>query len=132
PPIEGRRIRWDLSSGIGPEEGPFDDLGIPRGVRWVVARSARLVVESGEAGPARLRLRYRSLLPKQGLRAALDEAPPVTLEAPGGGLRETHDLALDLTLRAGANTLVLDFTGAVREPGTGRELVLLVEDAAIA
>jgi hypothetical protein len=41
-------------------------------------------------------------------------------------------LALDLTLRAGENTLALDFTGAVREPGTGRELVLLLEAAAIA
>ncbi len=131
PPIEGRRIRWDLSSGIGPEEGPFDELGIPRGVRWVVARRARLVIESGEAGPARLRLRYRSLLPAQGLRATLDEAAPVTLEVPGSGLREAHALALDLALRAGANALALDFTGAVREPGTGRELVLLLEDVAI-
>ncbi len=131
-PAEGRRIRWDLSSGIGPEEGPFVDLGVPGGVRWVVARRARLVIEAAEAGPARLQLRYRSLLPKQGLRAAVDGAAPVTLEAPGSGLRETHELALDLTLRAGENTLALDFTGAVREPGTGRELVLLLEAAAIA
>jgi hypothetical protein len=98
----------------------------------VVARRARLVIEAAEAGPARLQLRYRSLLPKQGLRAAVDGAAPVTLEAPGSGLRETHELALDLTLRAGENTLALDFTGAVREPGTGRELVLLLEAAAIA
>jgi hypothetical protein len=131
-PAEVRRIRWDLSSGIGPEEGPFPDLGVPGGVRWVVARRARLVIEAAQAGPARLQLRYRSLLPRQGLRAVLDGAEAVTLEVAGSGLRETHDLSLDLALRAGENTLALDFTGAVREPGTGRELVLLLESAAIA
>jgi hypothetical protein len=128
---EGRRIRWDLSNGIGPEEGPFEELGIPAGVRWVVARSARLAVESSAEGPARLALRYRSLLPRQGLRVGVNGAVAPEREAPGGGLREALDLVLDLTLRAGLNEVSLDFTGAVREPGTGRELVLLVEHAAL-
>lgn len=128
---EGGRIRWDLSAGIGPQEGPFEDLGIPPGVRWVVARSACLVLESLAAGPARLRLRYRSLLPRQGMRAGVNGAAPLDLEATGSGLRDAHDLVLDITLRAGLNELALDFSGAVREPGTGRELVLLVEDAVL-
>jgi hypothetical protein len=131
PLAEGRRIRWDLSNGIGPEEGPFEDLGIPAGVRWVVARSARLAVECSAGGAARLALRYRSLLPRQGLRVVVNGALALEREAPGGGLREALDLVLALTLRAGLNEVSLDFTGAVREPGTGRELVLLVEHAAL-
>ncbi|CAH0231028.1 hypothetical protein [Roseomonas sp. CECT 9278] len=130
PPGE-RRIRWDLCAGIGAEEGPFEELGIPAGVRWIVARSARLVVESPQDGPARLVLRYRSLLPSQEIGAALNGDAPVALAAAGSGLREAHVLAIDLVLRAGLNELRLDFSGAVREPGTGRELVMLVEDAAL-
>lgn len=131
PARDGTRIRWDLSAGIGPQEGPLDELGIPGGVRWVVARRACLVLEAAEEGPARLQLRYRSLLPRQGLRAALNGDAETVLEATGTGLREAHGLVLDLALRAGVNELALHFTGAVREPGTGRELVLLIEDAAI-
>jgi glycosyltransferase involved in cell wall biosynthesis len=131
PLAEGRRIRWDLSNGIGPEEGPFEELGIPAGVRWVVARSARLAMECSAGGPARLALRYRSLLPRQGLRVGVNGAVALERDAPGGGLREALDLVLDLTLRSGLNEVSLDFTGAVREPGTGRELVLLVEHAAL-
>jgi hypothetical protein len=128
---EGRRIRWDLSAGIGPEEGPFPDLGIPRGVRWILARSARLALEAPAAGPARLVLRYRSLLPRQAVRAALNGDAEMALEAIGTGLREAHELVLEVALRAGVNELGLGFTGAVREPGTGRELVLLIESAAL-
>ena len=126
---EGCRIRWDVSEGIGPEEGPFEELGVPQGVRWIVARSACLAIEAVVEGPARLVLRYRSLLPRQGLRAALNGGAETLRDAIGTGLREAHSLVLDLVLRAGMNELRLDFASAVREPGTGRELVLLVEAA---
>jgi hypothetical protein len=99
-------------------------------VRWIVARRARLVLEAPMAAAARLRLRYRSLLPRQEIRAALNGGPATTLAATGRGLREPDEFALDLALAAGANELALDFAGAVREPGTGRELVLLVEAVA--
>jgi glycosyltransferase involved in cell wall biosynthesis len=129
-PADAPVLRWDLCTGIGPTEGPFEDLGIPAGVRWIVARRARLVLEAPMAAAARLRLRYRSLLPRQEIRAALNGGPATTLAATGRGLREPDEFALDLALAAGANELALDFAGAVREPGTGRELVLLVEAVA--
>ncbi|WP_198371013.1 hypothetical protein, partial [Roseomonas rosulenta] len=131
PSCDGACIRWDLSAGIGPQEGPFEDLGIAGGVRWVVARRACLVLEAAAEGPARLKLRYRSLLPRQALRAELNGGPETAIEATGTGLREAHELSLDVALRAGMNELALHFTGAVREPGTGRELVLLIEAATI-
>jgi hypothetical protein len=128
---DGPVVRWDLSSGVGPPEGPFADLGIPAGVRWIIAREARLVVEAPVPEAVQLRVRYRSLLPRQDLRATLNDAPVMAIAAVGKGLREPLDLAFDLTLRAGMNDLVLAFSGAVREPGSGRELVLLIEAIAI-
>ncbi len=124
---DGVRIRWDLSSGIGPEEGPFPDLGIPAGVRWVVARQARLVLEASAGLPGRLTLGYRSLLPRQGVRVAINGGPEALLEAGGAGLLERADLAFDLALRAGENEVLMGFAGAVKEPGSGRDLVLLIE-----
>jgi hypothetical protein len=128
----GTRLRWDLSQGIGPSEGPFPDLGVPAGVRWVVARDARLVVEAEAAGPARLTLRYRCLVPRQGMRVMLEGGTPRLVEIEGAGLRQSGEIAVDLTLRAGANEVALAFSAGVREPGTGRELVLLLEEAVFA
>jgi hypothetical protein len=128
----GPWIRWDLSEGFGAEEGPFPDLGIAGRVRWVLAREARLVLEAAEAGPVRLALRHRGLLPRQAVRVALNDGPPTTLEAAGGGLKVAGEMVLDLDLAAGPNALALGFSGAVREPGTGRELVLLIERADLA
>lgn len=128
PPYVGPpRIRWDLCAGIGPEEGPFPDLDLPAGVRWIVAREARLVMEAGEEATARLALAYRSLLPRQDVRLALNDGPEEALEIAAGSLKETGDHAIDLDLRPGMNELRLGFAGAVREPGSGRELVLLIE-----
>ncbi|MBR0674191.1 hypothetical protein, partial [Neoroseomonas soli] len=133
PPYQGPpRIRWDLSAGIGPEEGPFPDLDLPGGVRWIVARDARLVVEAAEVATARLALAYRSLLPRQGARVAFNGGPEEALEISAGSLKETGEYAIDLDLRPGANELRLGFSGAVREPGSGRELVLLIESATLA
>jgi len=127
----GPWIRWDLSEGFGGEEGPFPDLDIPGRVRWVLAREARLVLEAAAAGPARLTIRHRGLLPRQAVRVALNDGAATTMEATGGGLKAAGELVLDLDLAAGANTLALGFAGAVREPGTRRELVLLVERAEV-
>ncbi|MEO3474423.1 hypothetical protein AAFN86_21325 [Roseomonas sp. CAU 1739] len=129
PPPDGPRLRWDLSMGIGPSEGPFPDLGVPAGVRWVVARDARLAVETDSPGPARLTLRYRCLVPRQGLRVTLDGGAPTQVEIEGAGLRQSGEIVLDLVLQAGMNDVALAFAGGVKEPGTGRELVLLVEQA---
>ncbi|MBR0683441.1 hypothetical protein GXW74_23345 [Roseomonas eburnea] len=125
------RIRWDLCAGIGPEEGPFPDLGLPAGVRWIVAREARLVVEAAAEGALPLTLGYRSLLPRQSIRVALNGGPEASLETTAAGLRESGEMVLDLALRPGANELRLGFAGAVREPGSGRELVLLIERIAL-
>jgi hypothetical protein len=128
-PVSGPRLRWDLSQGVGPMEGPFPDLDVPAEVRWVVAREARLAVEADAAGPARLNLRYRCLLPRQGMRVTLDGGTPTMVEIEGAGLRQSGEIVLDLMLRAGVNDVALAFSGGVREPGTGRELVLLLERA---
>lgn len=128
-PADGPRLRWDLCEGVGPEEGPFPDLGVPAGVRWVVAPQAQLVVETDAPGPARLTLRYRCLLPRQKVRLTPEGGTPREMAIEGAGLREAREVALDLELRAGMNRLGLDFAGGVKEPGTGRELVLLVEQA---
>lgn len=125
------RIRWDLSAGIGPEEGPFPDLGLPAGVRWIVAREARLVVEAVAEGALPLTLGYRSLLPRQSVRVALNGGPEAVVETTATGLLESGEMVLDLALRRGRNELRLGFAGAVREPGTGRELVLLIERIAL-
>lgn len=130
PPPDGPRMRWDLSQGIGPAEGPFPDLGVPADVRWVVARDARLAVETNAAGPVRLALRYRCLLPRQRMRVTLDSRAPMSVEVEGAGLKQSGEIVLDLTLQAGMNTLALAFEAGVEEPGTGRELVLLLERAA--
>jgi glycosyltransferase involved in cell wall biosynthesis len=129
-PPDGPRLRWDLSRGFGPSEGPFPDLGVPADVRWIVARAAQLAVETDRPGPARLSLRYRCLLPRQGMRVTLDGGTPMLVEIEGAGLRQSGEIVLDLTLRAGMNDVALTFDGGVREPGTGRELVLLLEQAA--
>ena len=132
PPPTGPRLRWDLSEGMGPAEGPFADIGVPAGVRWVVARQARLVVETQAAGPVRLSLRYRCLVPRQRMTVVLEDGAPSEVAIEGAGLRQSGEIVLDLVLRAGVNALSLAFAGGVKEPGTGRELVLLVEDAAFA
>ncbi|MBW6398616.1 hypothetical protein KPL78_12195 [Roseomonas sp. HJA6] len=129
PPAAGPRLRWDLSKGIGPTEGPFPDIGVPAGVRWLVARQASLVVETNAAGPVQLTLRYRCLVPKQTMRVTVDGGRPTDVAIEGAGLRQAGEIVLDLMLRAGANALSLSFAGGVKEPGTGRELVLLVEQA---
>jgi hypothetical protein len=98
----------------------------------VVARDARLVVEAEAAGPARLTLRYRCLVPRQGMRVMLEGGTPRLVEIEGAGLRQSGEIAVDLTLRAGANEVALAFSAGVREPGTGRELVLLLEEAVFA
>lgn len=132
PPPHGPRLRWDLSKGLGQTEGPFPDLGVPAEVRWVVARDASLVVETDAAGPVRLALRYRCLMPRQGMRVTQDGRAPILVEIEDTGLRQSAEVVLDLALRAGTNEVSLVFAGGVREPGTGRDLVLLLEQAAFA
>ncbi|BDG73644.1 hypothetical protein [Roseomonas fluvialis] len=130
-PPDGPALRWDLCSGVGPPEGPFADLDIPAGVRWIVSRQSRLVVEAPATQVVQLRLRYRSLLPRQEMRAAVNGGPATTILAVGSGLREPQEAVLDVALEAGRNELALQFSGSVREPGSGRELVLLIEAIAI-
>ena len=102
---------------------------MPPDVRWVASRTARLAVETNAAGPARLTLRYRSLLPHQRMEVTADGGAPMAVEIEGAGLKQAGEVVLDLALRAGMNDLALAFDGAVQEPGTGRELVLLLERA---
>ncbi|MBR0678651.1 hypothetical protein GXW77_20980, partial [Roseomonas alkaliterrae] len=123
------RLRWDLAEGIGEPEGPYPDLGLPGGVRWVTARRACLVIEASEAGPVRLHLDYRCLVPRQGMRAALNGAAAARLDLAGGGLQEAREVVLDLVLQAGRNELALAFEAGVTEPDTGRDLVLLIAGA---
>ena len=131
-PPDGPRLRWDLSQGLGPSEGPFPELGVPADVRWVVARDARLVVETDAAGPAQLTLRYRCLVPRQGMQVTLEGGAPMLVDIEGAGLRQSGEIVLDLVLRAGMNDVALAFSSGIREPGTGRELVLLLEQAGFA
>ncbi len=132
PPPNGPRLRWDLCQGLGGAEGPFEDLGVPADVRWIVARDARLVVETDAPGPVRLALRYRCLLPHQGLRVSAQDGSPRQIGIEGTGLTQSAEVVLDLMLRAGLNDVALAFTHGVPEPGTGRDLVLLLERAAFA
>ena len=125
------RLRWDLTRGVGPDEGPFPDLGLPAGVRWVVAREALLVVEAGAEAAARLTLGYRSLVPRQDLRVTVNGGAAMPVDLVGGGLKAAAAVTIDLALRPGENEVALAFGAAVREPGTGRELVLLIERAEV-
>lgn len=132
PPAPGEaRLRWDLAEGIGEPEGPYPELDLPAGVRWVIAREACLVVEAAAAGPVRLRLDYRCLVPHQVLHAALNGGPPTRLDLPGGGLAEAREVMLDLVFAAGRNEVTLAFDSGMTEPGTGRDLVLLIADATL-
>ena len=117
PPPGVPRLRWDLSQGLGPTEGPFPDLDVPADVRWVVARDARLVVEADAAGPAQLTLRYRCLLPRQGMRVTLEGGSPTEVEIEGAGLRQSGEVVLDLMLQAGANDVALAFSGGGARAG---------------
>jgi len=125
-------VRWDLSEGIGEEEGPFPELGIPAGVRWVQARQAQLVVDSAAAGTAQLALTHRSILPVQEMRLTVNGQPARVVKIRGGALTERGRTVIDLPLRAGRNEIDLAFSGGVREPGTGRLLVLLLERVELA
>ncbi len=124
-------ILWSLSEGFGEQEGPFPELGLPHGVRWVVSRRARLVMRRGGAGPARLRIAYRSLLLRQRVLVAADGSEARRFDLPGGRLQDRQETVIPIDLPEGAATVALDFEGAVREPGTGRDLVLLVEAIAL-
>ncbi len=125
-------ILWDQSEGFGTEEGPFAELGLPHGVRWIVARRARLAVRCATAGSARLRMAYRSLLLRQRATVTAGSAPARRLELPGGRLQQREETTIDMNLPAGDSIIAFDFDGAVREPGTGRDLVLLVEEIGFA
>jgi glycosyltransferase involved in cell wall biosynthesis len=122
------RLRWDLSRGFGPLEGPFPELGLSDRVRWITARAAGLVIEAREAGTATLRLRYRSPIPGQSAEVLVNATPGAPLRFDGSGrLDQTGEAALPLDLCAGPNVVALAFAEAVREPGSERELVLLLE-----
>ena len=120
-------LRWSLAEGVGPEEGPFPEIGVPAGVRWVTEREARLVVESPVEGRARLAITHRCILPVQEMRATVNGVAAGSATIRGGPLTESGQSILDLPLRAGSNEVTLAFAGSVREPGSGRRLVLLLE-----
>lgn len=128
-PIQSGRtlLRWELCTGIGPEEGPMPDLGLDEGARWILGREACLALEAGAAGTVRLGLRYRSLLPRQSIRFSVNGGAEEVREAPARDIRDAREIAFDLPLREGRNEVRLGFAGVVREPGTGRELALLIE-----
>jgi hypothetical protein len=128
PPV----IRWDLSRGFGVPEGPFPEFGLSGPIRWITARSAALVIEASEPRTAPLRLRYRSAIRDQRATVMVNGASAGELAFDGAGrLDEPREAALDLDLRAGPNVVALGFSGAIEEPGSGRELVLLVEEAGL-
>jgi len=129
PPPSEPLLRWDLSEGIGPVEGPFPDIGVPAGVRWVVARKAMLVVEAPTQGPMELRLRYRCLLPRQIMRVTPEGGASAEVPIEGFGLKRAGEATVTIALQAGVNPVALHFAGGVKEPGTGRDLVLLIEEA---
>ncbi|GGG27145.1 hypothetical protein GCM10010964_13840 [Caldovatus sediminis] len=125
PPL---RLRWDLSRGFGPLEGPFPEIGLSDQVRWITARAAGLVIEAREPGAATLRLRYRSPIPGQSAEVLVNATPGAPLRFDGSGrLDQAGEAALPLDLRAGPNVVALAFAETVREPGSERELVLLLE-----
>lgn len=124
-------ILWDQSEGFGGEEGPFPDLGLQHGVRWIVARRARLVVRCTTAGAARIRIAYRSLLLRQRATVTVGSDPARRIDLPGGRLQQREEATIDITLPVGVSSIGFDFDGAVREPGTGRDLVLLLEEVTL-
>ncbi|MBP0465349.1 hypothetical protein J5Y09_15595 [Roseomonas sp. PWR1] len=127
----GEGFLWHRSEGFGEAEGPFPELGVPAGVRWVVSRRARLVVQRAAPGPARIRLAYRSLLLRQRATVTAPGAAAQRFDLPGGRLQDRQEATIPIDLPGGTATVALDFEGAIREPGTGRDLVLLIEAIAL-
>ena len=81
--------------GVAPSGSMFNPGPSYYMQKLVVAREARLVVEANAAGPAQLVLRYRCLLPRQGMRVTLEGGTPIQVEIEGAGLRQSGEIVLD-------------------------------------
>lgn len=132
PPPEEDAIRWDLSEGVGHEEGPYEKEGLLAPFRWVVAQRAVVVVDRTAEALADLRIRFRA--PMQGQRALLrvNDGQAIVLDLDSKGFRAPGAVQAAIKLRRGRNRLVFEFAEMVKPNANGRGLVLLLEEVAIA
>jgi hypothetical protein len=104
--VEG--ITLDASS-LGPEEGPYEEYGLPR-FRWAYGPKSDVKIHSQVQGSHSLVLRYRNMHPGQTVSVAVNGATVGTYPLMATGIAAGRMLCVQAELRRGENKVQMEFT----------------------
>ena len=104
--VEG--ITLDTSS-LGPEEGPYEEHGLPK-FRWAYGPKSEVKIHSQIRGSHSLVLRYRNMHPGQTVSVAVNGATVGTYPLVATGIKMGRMLCVQADLRRGENRVQMEFT----------------------
>lgn len=131
PAPEADAIRWDLSEGVGGEEGPYEPAGLMSPFRWLISRRPVLVLDRMAEAEVALRMRFRAPMPGQRALLSVNDGEAIALDFHSEGFGTPGLVQRNLLLRRGRNRLTFQFAEAAQPPGDPRDLVLLLEELAL-
>lgn len=130
-PVEDA-IRWDLSTGAGPEESSDPADNLPATFRWFKAAKVSVVIDRREQGDALLEINYRSPVKGQLALVRVNGQKSGQMEFPNANLSDTARVEHRVTLNSGQNVVELEFQTALKRREGEFDLFLLVENLTIA
>ncbi|MCX6584954.1 MAG: glycosyltransferase [Acidobacteria bacterium] len=122
--VEGITMR---SSSLGPEEGPYEEYGLPK-FRWAYGPKSRVLVHSQIDGSHSLVLRYRNMHPGQMIGVTVNGVAVGSYPLIATGLKEGRMLCLPVKLREGDNEVEMEFTRWDDTSNGGRPLAAAITE----
>ena len=110
---------------LGEEEGPYDDLGLPK-FRWALGPVSRLRLYARCDGIHTLAVRYRNVCSNQSVRLRLDGKDIGIYALPVTGYDTGRLLCVRAPLKAGSNLLEMEFADWARPGNDNRDLALIL------
>lgn len=111
-PFEG----LEQASGLGAEEGPYPQWGMPAIVRWGLGPATRVTLESDRDVEWDLQMRAWANVPDQSVTVVLNQQVVQTLEVPNTAPYSPTHFTIRLPMRAGENELELRYARQAEDP----------------
>lgn len=97
------------SSSLGPEEGPYEEHGLPK-FRWAYGPKSDVRIHSQLQGSHSLVLRYRNMHAGQSVSVVVNERPLGTFPLAATGIQNGRMLCVQADLRRGENKVRMEFS----------------------
>ncbi|HEU0119701.1 MAG TPA: glycosyltransferase [Bryobacteraceae bacterium] len=116
-----------ISTSLGPEEGPYPEFALPR-FRWAYGPVSEVQIHSPDAGTHSLVVRYRNMQPGQTVQIALNGSNLGTYALAETGIARGRVLCIRAELQRGKNALRMEFARWADPTAEGRPLAAAITE----